>query len=523
MLVDRFQEVIHTDGISDAKEFIRAIQDFLDKCSNCERIASNRSLNLALDSFRQRSNDYIKMLQASLIVEKQIEKDRTKKKTIKKVFVESIQKVEADYICSYCQEEGKVRRFEQLKSYQRHVRKDHVGRDKIKAEDYEEKDKVTCLLEKKSNNKKLCGSEVSKVAFTRHLKEVHQQERPDKKQIFRGFFTIDEGKSHSVCWALPNEIIPKEQIIEVEDDVEEVEGDGNEVKAGDNDDKSVQNVEIEKSESVLDVKKSNYSRNDIRKYLVPLPRSPKIVTEEPEHIEKVLVSVTDLNSGYNQGDRGVLTLSEPPVQLPTSQHINDEQVRMEEPEQIEEVLVPVTDFSRLTEPPVDDFCLMETDDFQMVDHEEIVVNSTFGEIDSQPEHLSPGSSQHSAATIYESLESCIFSYKMDDVIVNELDKKQNLYYVTLSNKKFAGLSIKTYDQSVEEGFVKVEEFVNDELDELEDEAVEDTSYPDPDQTVQKEMYQRRNILPATVDLSELEENRLFIEEFMDWTLEWKQG
>ena len=76
-----------------------------------------------------------------------------------------------------------------LKSYQRHVRKDHPLREKIDAQDFQERNKIICLMPRKSNPSKLCEKQISKDVIVRHLKDMHSVERDDKKLIFKGFVT----------------------------------------------------------------------------------------------------------------------------------------------------------------------------------------------------------------------------------------------------------------------------------------------------------------------------------------------
>ena len=125
------------------------------------------------------------------------------------------------YVCEHC----KGVEFDYLQSLQRHFRKVHKDKPQVSSKDYPDQTKIICLLEKKNNPGFLCNNKVKKSEISRHLRLSHKVERPPNSK-FSGFFSDDNRKSYYVCWQKPNEDLPESvQQIKIEKNVVVVETD----------------------------------------------------------------------------------------------------------------------------------------------------------------------------------------------------------------------------------------------------------------------------------------------------------
>ena len=132
-------------------------------------------------------------------------------------FTKSLVVLENSHKCPYCSSS-----YETFKSLKRHAMKKHVDKPKISYQSFQSRNYVICLLTKRNNPSIRCKKEIEKARISRHLRESHGIERPDKKE-FRGFLTEDSGETYKPCFAGFKEPDPPE-IEEIEEDKEEDAG-----------------------------------------------------------------------------------------------------------------------------------------------------------------------------------------------------------------------------------------------------------------------------------------------------------
>ena len=108
------------------------------------------------------------------------------KKRIKVKYVNSNRSIKRRKLsCCYCQKEFNA---VSIKSLQQHIRTSHKDKSQVSVNDYEEEDKVECLLLKKNN--KVCGKMVARDMLYRHVqsKKLHKTPSiPPKGSKFWGF------------------------------------------------------------------------------------------------------------------------------------------------------------------------------------------------------------------------------------------------------------------------------------------------------------------------------------------------
>ena len=139
-------------------------------------------------------------------------------------FKESLVALENEHQCQHCN-----KTFVTFKGLQKHVRQKHVDKSPLTCADYKLRSYYICLLNDKSGGQ--CLSQVEKARITRHLKEQHGIERPNKKE-FRGFLSFEDkdGVEVHVCWKNKNEENPPElRYIKDEDSEGELENNAIEV------------------------------------------------------------------------------------------------------------------------------------------------------------------------------------------------------------------------------------------------------------------------------------------------------
>ena len=497
LLVDMFQECVHSGGINDPTNFISQLQRFIENSSKFEIGFDNKELHEQMSKFQRKSHSLLEKLkstecsdpkaEANKGVEKTKEsptegavnddesdtEPKAKKMMMKRDFVESLVSEESSYSCTYCAEVGKQKVFEHLKSYQRHVRKDHEDKEKIDAQDYQARNKVICLLPRKSNPTKLCDKQIAKVVIVRHLKDVHGIERNDKRLIFKGFTTFDR-QTFSVRWGLPKEVVPLEEYIEVD--------------------------------AIADINDKN-PQNDIRNYL--LKNDPKDISE-PAELKSVSDGTDDDKIQSASGNVQEIT-------VPT-------QVNNESNESIAMVDDMDTAILVIPKPLID---TTADTSLQLIDHEEIVVNSSFGVLHSSPEISSFGSnSQNTIPSQPEDITDQVVALMDPTEQQGEINSNEAMEPLVQLSGKIA-MSIKVYDQTVIGGFIKIKADTVDD-DSRENAEDEENVYDDHNYSqdsngkyqsnpeAQSLRYEKRNNLNAVIELYTVSENSSFIEEFVKW-------
>ena len=137
-------------------------------------------------------------------------------------FTKSLVVLENSHKCPYCSLS-----YETFKSLKRHAMKKHVDEPKISYQSFQNRNYVICLLTKRNNPSIRCKKEIEKARISRHLKESHGIERPDRKE-FRGFLTEDSGETYQPCFTGFKEPDPPE-VEEIEDEDEDENLAGEEV------------------------------------------------------------------------------------------------------------------------------------------------------------------------------------------------------------------------------------------------------------------------------------------------------